>query len=254
MLKIKTLCCKKRYHFCLICLLIPCLSWAHSWDFFITGGPNATKLSNRSNLIINPLVVNAYNSQPQTEWNAFGGGGLGLSFEHRPYSWSVSVAGYALELGDSQGTEQPLINAGLFDSLSYQYHASNGTLLAESRGVYTNYTWQPFVLAGLGQAWNRLSHYQEYPTDPTLSAVAASPGFRPRTTQALAYELGLGVQHLLWENPNLKRHYSASLGYRYFNLGEARLGPMPFQTSGLGLRTKALTTNAIALSLAASFY
>ena len=125
--------------------------------------------------------------------------------------------------------------------------------MIEPRISYTGHTWQPFLLAGIGEAWNHLKNYQEMPTSPSLSAVPLAFGFSDKTHQSFAYELGFGVQHRLFEDKTHKMSYGASAGYRYFNLGSGQLGVFPVQASLGSLGIKNINTQSIFLQLDASF-
>lgn len=238
-----------------IFLLAAFSSHAHQLTAFIAGGPNFSTLKNEKLVQINNFVTNSYQSTVKTDWEGFIGGGLEHSFEKKWWHSNISlgIAGYGFNLGQVQGIEYPFINAGIFDTLNYSFKVKSFALLVESRLAYQQYAWQPFIIVGIGPAWNKAQNYQEAPTNPSLSAAPVSPVFRNNTKQAFAYELGLGIQHQLWEDKINHCRYLASLGYRYFNLGESKLGTFPAQTSPARLQINNLYTQGIVFSLSASF-
>jgi hypothetical protein len=61
-----------------------------------------------------------------------------------------------------------------FPTMDYSYRRSSKVAMLESRLMVTRTTWQPYILVGVGSAWNRLSHYSETPTDPNGSAEPTS--------------------------------------------------------------------------------
>ena len=115
--------------------------------------------------------------------------GIGHSFENvwsTPYRVSLGLAGYSMNVGGVNGTEFPLINDGVFDTVDYGYRVSSAALLLESRLYYTCYDWQPFALIGIGGAWNHFSDYNETPTNPALSAAPAPQQFKSHTESDFA--------------------------------------------------------------------
>ncbi|STX28824.1 Uncharacterised protein [Legionella beliardensis] len=214
---------KKLFFFIFIA---PSCLYANPLNFFVAGGATAARLKNETALAINNLVTNNYHTSRESHWQGFWGGGFNQTFSGflNNVSLSLGLAGYSLSLGKVQGIEYPFVNEGLFDTLNYRFQVENKLLLVESYLAYSAWNnWQPFLLAGIGKAWNHLYNYQEYPTHPASSA-ATSQLFNDNKHQDFSYELGLGLQYHLLADKSRKMNYSASLGYRYFNLGEGKLG------------------------------
>jgi opacity protein-like surface antigen len=243
----------KRLFFCFF--LIPSALYADNISLFFTGGPNSAKLSNKPFVAINDFVTNSYQSTNKNHWGGFWGGGIAHSFEQIVPSSHISFgfAGYSTQLGHVRGKEYPFINDGIYDALDYSFRVESSQFMFESRFSYVLYNWQPFVLAGIGEAWNRLKNYNEVAADPSSSAVAMNPGFSSNTHHNFAYELGVGIQHSLFEDQKRRIHYMASVGYRYFNLGKGNLGALPEQTTIDRLQIKNIYTQGIAFSIEASF-
>lgn len=235
--------------------LIPSTLCANNITLFVTGGPNNARLSNKPLVEINDFVTNGYQSAHKNHWGGFWGAGIAHSFTEIVPSTNISLglAGYSTQLGSVRGKEYPFINDGIYDALDYSFRVKSSQLMLESRLSYVFYNWQPFVLVGIGKAWNRLKNYNEVTADPSSSATALNPGFSSNTHRNFAYELGVGVQHSLFEDKKHNIHYRASVGYRYFHLGKGKLGALPEQTSTDRLQIKNIYTQGIAFSIEASF-
>lgn len=236
-------------------LMISGAGYATKMNFSVSGGPNFSTLKNERLVPINNVITNAYQTKEKTNWHGFWAVGINHTFEKAWFSFyqlSLGASGYFFHLGDVNGTEFPFINEGLFDTLHYKFSTKSATVMAEAKIAYSQYDLKPYVLAGIGSAWNRFYNYDERPTDPSLSAAPAT-GFTDHTKQTFTYELGAGLQYLLWNDKAHDVQYTTSLGYQYFNLGNGALGNSDAQTSAGRLKIKNLYTQAIVASLAVSF-
>jgi hypothetical protein len=225
-------------------------------DIYVSGGPFSSRLGNSSALQVNSFVVNDYNTNEQSNWSTLWGGGIGHTFENifnKPISISLGLAGYGMNFGNVKGIEYPFINNDIYDTLNYQFYAQSSAAMVETRVLYSNYSWQPYAIVGVGAAWNRLSDYNEVPTDPALSAAPVSPTFGNHTTSAFAYEAGIGVQRVLYEDVNNNVRYTGSLDYRYVNFGKAQLGTMPSETTNQVIQVNNLSTQGAMFTLKVSF-
>jgi len=230
--------------------------WLNRFEFDASAGPFFSTLENEQQTQINNLVVNKYHTSKETHWEALWGFGTAYSvgpFMDTPISASFGLAVYRVDLGKVKGTEYPFINSGVYDTLNYQFSAKSTSLFVESRLFYNISAWQPFVLFGVGTAWNTLSKYSETPTDPALSAAPVPNTFSSHTRDAVAYEVGVGVQHQLYQDMTHCIRYLGVLDYRYVNLGKARLASFPAQTTSSGLQTHDLSAQGLMFSLKVSF-
>lgn len=222
---------------------------------FVAGGPNFSNLKNNSLVAINATLSNAYLARDQAQWQGFGGFGANYRFNtpNLPaYQLSLGLAGYFFQLAQVQGIEYPFINAGLFDSLNYGFHAKSASLMVEAKAVYTPHALQPYAVLGIGPAWNKLSAYHEQASNFSSSAAPAQP-FSNHSQTVFSYELGAGLQYLLKEDPKHHVRYYGSAGYQYFNLDKATLGPSAAQTTADRIKIKNLYTQGVIFTLAASF-
>jgi opacity protein-like surface antigen len=95
----------------------------------------------------------------------------------------------------------------------------------------------PYVLAGLGGAYNKASNYStSAPAFLTFTRMYAQ-----NDQFAFSYALGLGI------DVDINRHTRLGLGYRLADLGYAKLGNATINRMGVGghLSTKTLLANQV---------
>jgi hypothetical protein len=150
-------------------------------------------------------------------------GGYRLSPYH---DWQADLSASALYLGYSKvnGKMHPLVNvASDFDPLSFQYNVQSYVLgVAPSLTRLTQGAWNPVVSCLIGVSWNRAYQYNEW---TPMGSTAAPSGliFGNKTVATFAFAPRIGFQHAINE------HYTARIGFEYFNAGSAKLNPMPTQ-------------------------
>jgi len=228
-------------------------SYASNLDLHLSGGPAISTLSNNSYLSLSPDVVNEYASDKQTVVEPLGAIGIGHTFKnlfHRPVDMALSLAGYYVYFGTVEGLVHPFVNAGQFDTSNYSFMAESYAAFIESRFIYAQYPWRPFIFAGIGASWNRLFDYDEMPTNPVTGAVVPPNMFPSHTQTAFAYEAGIGIQHLLFYGKKVQ--WLVSMDYRYMNLGEGKLGTLPTQTTDDTLKVNPMYTQGVVFTLQAS--
>lgn len=223
---------------------------SYSGSFFVSGGPNYSTLQHQRDVQINEDVINSYQVYKKNNWNSFWGigGNYPILTQSSPYQLLLGAAGYFFHLGQVKGIEFPFSNEGLFDALRYRFQAKSDTLFAEARLIYSPFPIKPFILLGLGKGWNRFYNYEESAANPELSAAPAA-SFSNHTKQRFAYEVGVGVQSLLFEDKKNAFQCTGAVGYHYFNLGQAALGRSSEQSFGQGLHVKRLHTQGAVFSL-----
>ncbi|WP_058533842.1 hypothetical protein [Legionella saoudiensis] len=239
------------------CIMLMCSSSGNTSqiNLFVSGGPNFSTLKNNRLVEINEVITNAYHTRAQTKTTGFWAVGASHTFESSAfpaYQLSLGLAGYFFQLGQVRGTEYPFINEGIFDTLNYGFHAKSDSLMVEAKTVYSRYGLKPYALLGIGPSWNKFSAYYEKPSNSSLSASPAVP-FSDRTKQTFSYELGAGLQYLLWDDQQRHIQYHASAGYQYFNLDRGALGLSSAQTTSARLKVKNLYTQGVIFTLAVSF-
>ena len=232
-------------------LIISFACYANNLDIYLMGGGTVSNISNGSFVGINQYMVNKYDTESRSQIEPILGAGIAHTFVpfNKPISLSLGLSGYYANFGKIKGTEYPFANDGVFDSLNYQFHAQAFSAMLESRLAYTLYDWQPYGIIGAGISWNRLNSYNETPTIPSESASSSPYPFANHTNASFAYELGVGVQKLVFNDPNHKLQYFLSLEYRYLNFGKGELGPSSVQTSSNRLQVSNLDAQSVLLSL-----
>ncbi len=126
---------------------------------------------------------------------------LGLSYNFLP---RFDLKGDIDEFGD------PALN-----DLSYEYRIQHQRLSVELKTLYEmKDRWYPYVLLGLGVAWNKSYHYTEHTS--SITEVPRNP-FKDTTTTAFAWSLGVGIEKEIYENIRL------GLAYLYTDAGQAEL-------------------------------
>jgi len=224
-------------------------------EISLFGGVNISNLSNGNQVVaINTSVSNTYDTEASTQASGIVGFGYGRIF-HLKHDLAVSIGPslFYTDFDSVNGLEYPASNLGNFDTLNYQYAASAWSLFAASKLVYEKYNWQPFITGGIGPSWNRLSEYQEVPTDPNGMASPNSSVPANNTKVAFAYEVGCGLQRIIHSSEKLNMVYRLSLAYQYMNLGEGSLSPASVSTTGQTIKINTIDTNAILLGLVVTF-
>ncbi|MFI4956785.1 MAG: outer membrane protein [Gammaproteobacteria bacterium] len=226
---------------------------ANHYEISAMGGMAISELSNNESVKVHPLVTNDYETDEDVTVGPAVGLGLRYGFDglaHDNLSLTLGVSGYYINYGDITGTEYPFVNGGSFDTLDYHFRTRSFALMFEPRLVYSKYVFQPYLITGIGSAWNRAYNYKEAPTDPNGSAAPAPHPFRSQTVNAFAYEVGIGVQYKFDKDIY---HHLVSLDYRYMNMGHADLGTMSGQLTDDHLEVSPLATQTIMLSLTTAF-
>lgn len=237
-------------------LLLPMLSHGNHVEGTLMGGAIFSQLSNNKSVQVHPLVTNLYEADEEMKSGSLAGATVAYAFEgweKHHIALSLGLSGYYLNYGEVEGTEYPFANAGSFDTLDYQFNAHSFALMLEPKLVYTQFAWQPYFFVGIGSAWNRLSDYDEKPSNPAGSAAPAAQAFSSKTVNAFAYELGIGVQHEFAHRAQNMFRYRLAADYRYMNLGHADLGTMPGQLTSDHLHVSPLSTQALVVSFTTLF-
>lgn len=240
----------------LICLCLalglPPVLFANGTNLHIQAGEGWYHVRNDDRLFLNPFVENRYVANAAEQHAPFFGFGVGYQWDH-PVS---QLSNLAVKLGLSAyfintqltGTNYPFINAGQFDTLNYYVTNRNSSLLVEPTLLYTRFSWQPYVLAGLGAAWNKAQNYHELPSNPLLSAVPMIQAFGNKTNNHFAYEFGLGIQHALFTIQEIN-HINIFIDYRYIAYGQTKLAVSPIQSTQTAPSLGSLNINLLSVGL-----
>jgi hypothetical protein len=225
--------------------VLPSFAW--HYDGSISGGATMPRIRSQEHVMVFDGLTNRYVTQRTTNTQGLWGGAAAVHLTLSQYhhiDGSIGLAGYALNYGTVGGVKHPYANLADFDPLNYSFKAKSDVGLIEGHLFYTGVDWQPYLLAGIGRANNRLSSYQETPFG------TAVPGqlFTNASHRDTVVEIGFGLKHQLFQDVSGKV-FSIALDYRYFNTGSAHLGPFSGQTTKGRLGINNLETDALLLSL-----
>lgn len=221
---------------------------ANTLNLSLDAGVAFSQLSN--NAAVTPVdgLTKTYTATENRQSAPFAGIGAEYVLDHltaMPFTLGLGLSAYYIDLGNISGTETPGSTMGLTDALNYSMKASSAAILFEPRFTYTAYHLQPYVLTGIGCAWNTLSHFTE--TTPAGSHATPSNPYGSHTEGSFAYELGAGAQYPLMTNLLFR------LEYRYLNVGNAALGAASGQTTSERLSSKNISSNVIDVGLSYEF-
>lgn len=225
-------------------------SQAAHFDAFVTGGAVMPRVVNSPSVWFYPDLLNQYTTIKKTLTGSAWGGGVALGMNaspQRPIDATLGVSGYSVDFRHVTGIKNPFANQGNFDPLFYSFQAKSQLIMAEGRLFYTGSSWQPYLLAGVGGAYNTFSRYRETATGTAVEGQL----YTNASQHDVAFEAGFGLKHALFQD-TLGVRYALSLDYRYINAGAAHLGPFIGQITEDRLRVKHLETDALLLTLSAS--
>jgi opacity protein-like surface antigen len=123
-----------------------------------------------------------------------------------------------------------------FNNLMYQYQIQSRRVSVETKVSHAfRQIWHPYVTAGLGEAFNKAYGYSESPI--TSDAVPMTQAFGSHSSRSFTYSVGLGI------DVDLQEHLRVGVGYRFVDLGNARLGTTPLQSDNSTISNTHLHTN-----------
>lgn len=148
------------------------------------------------------LLSGGYIWSRQTNWVPLASLGLGYS-----YAYPAKVKGIVQDY-----SEQEEANS------SYQYKIEHHRISLLGKVALVRWeNWLPYVAAGLGAAWNRVSDYSEQAISERISE-HTNPGFPNKTTVDFSYSLGAGFDYVITE------YLWAGFGYRFDRFGKIETG------------------------------
>ncbi|MCD6048194.1 MAG: porin family protein [Gammaproteobacteria bacterium] len=177
----------------------------------------------KQNAILLSDVENTYMPGANFSTRMLSGGFLGVE--------TTLAKNWGLQLGAAYYQSQPFAISGqvyqfmnpAYNSINYQYQIFSRRFLAESKLFYTFYQrYHPYLVAGLGEAFNYAYAYQETTSDVYSQTMAPFAG---HMQHSFTYALGTGM------DIDLTQRFKVGAGYRYVNLGKASLGTSPWQTT-----------------------
>lgn len=205
-----------------------------------------SSLSNTDSIQVIPGLNSQYVTSGTTSAEPLMGLGVSYVIPEGNFALGLGVQGYYLYSAQARGINTPADT----DPLNYTANGESYALMFEPKLMYTQYNFQPYVLAGVGRARVNFSNYSESPVDPSGTAGGGTSVFSDAHNNNTAFEVGVGVQYLL--GPDLNAPI-VSLDYRYINWGKGGMAPALGQLTQNAVQFGNLTTSSINLSLTIPF-
>jgi hypothetical protein len=227
-------------------LSLPHTALSDGFSWHLQGGQASANFKGSTQAIeVAPTTVNTYTVNSPSQTDPFLGVGAGYQMDYEQYSinWGVSALYTETTAG---GINSPSSNMGNFDTLTYSATGNSYALMLEPKFIWTAHRWQPYLLAGLGVAFNAFGNYQERLTNSYGTSAPTITPFNDNMTTELAYEIGFGVQHTLSVAANSPW---VALDYRFMNWGNTELDTYAGQPNNKTLNLGQLQTQAVSLSL-----
>lgn len=224
-------------------LSTPSLAVANGFDAYLAAGNAWTHLTGGTQQVaMNSELTNQYTITSSANRPTFAVGA--------GYLWTLTPD-LALNVGFNAHylkTEVDGVNAPdiIGDTLNYTTDVQSLAFLLTPKLIWTASRWQPYIEGGMGLSVNEASNYSETPTDPDGSAVPTQTPFGNERTDAFAYELGVGIQHALWNSPHAPL---LALSYDWMDWGKVALGSFAGQTTSDRLSFGHLQTSSVNASL-----
>ena len=168
--------------------------------------------------IQNPVVDEFYSYSPRHETQTSGLFEVFAGAEQRFYQDRSVQYGLAYEQVGTYDAHGVFIQGADLTSANqytYQYHVMGRTLLAQAKWMVNyHHIFYPYVLVGIGAAYNSASAYATN-TPPFLTFTRE---YKANDTYTFAYRVGLGI------DMELTQHSRLGVAYRFADLGQVSLG------------------------------
>jgi len=191
------------------------------WLATVTVGPDLLRRGNANTVELLPPFENYYTnlsrSDTVVDWGVFLGAEKVFSDKLQV---QLGVSGYQNGVTSPAG-DVWLFGLPQFDVLSYSYEIDHTRVMVEGKFLTTlglNQTWHPYVSWGVGEAFNRASHYQE---TPIVDCALPSSAFADHKDNSFTWAVGIGVDYAIM--PQVR----VGFGYQFADLGSVSLGPTP---------------------------
>lgn len=184
--------------------------------FTFTTGESFSQLGQSQSFT--PLDLCTYSYQPHnsTNTNRLLGGFVGVGVQ-RWSSWTL-IAGlgyYQPSVLSTKGYVIQGVDPESNDTYRYQYQSRSHQWLAESKLYWiAKEKVQPFLMVGMGAAFNKTSNYQTN----APSFFAFTPAFSNHTQTQFTYAIGPGIDISLTQSLRI------GLAYRFTDLGSIKTG------------------------------
>ncbi len=174
-------------------------AFADGADIHLVGGISLTSFGGSQYVDLGE-IVDQVNTSAQETLSPFVGFGVGYEWDHLIHTWplafNLGVTGYYLN-NPISGTVFPAVPYN--NSLSYTASENSLAWMLEPKFIYTGWSWQPYFMGGIGVSANRMSDFSENVTDSDGGSTPSS-SFSNKTNTDLAWEVGLGAQHTVYQS------------------------------------------------------
>jgi opacity protein-like surface antigen len=207
-----------------------------AWTHFTSGN----QLVNVYDGIVNQYTLSSSKTSPTFTL------GLGYEWNQNPnIAVNLGLDAHYIKT-DLHGINAPDVNGGSFDTLNYSANVQSLAFLLTPKVIYTAFSWQPYVEAGIGLSINQASDYAETPTDPDSGAQPTQTPFGDQKTDAFSYLFGVGIQHALWQGAHAP---VLGISYEWMDWGKTDLGKSSGQTTQDQLSFGHLHTSSVNLNV-----
>lgn len=220
------------------------LSHFSNYVITISGGPAWTKTGKTQTFYVQPDVQNTYAASNKTNSLTTGELFLGLQYTlSEQFNGQLGLAIAGSSMADLSGQIWQDADAN-YNNFNYSYHVSQfrlglkGKLISLVNPIIPRI--QFYISGSVGIGFNRAFNYQ---ATPTISEAVAAPNFTSKTTTALTYTLGVGIQK------SFHTHWQIGLGYEFADWGQSNLGSALGQTINSELHLNHLYTNELQFSI-----
>lgn len=183
--------------------------------FIFTTGTSISQLGQSQGFT--PLDLCSYNYKSQgSKTNMLWGGFIGSEVK-RSSSWGliVGLGYYQPTTLSTKGTLTQGADPESDNVYSYRYKTQSQQLVAEGKLYWIiKERIQPFLMVGVGTAFNKTSDYQTN----VPSVLEFTPAFSNHTQANFTYVVGSGI------DISLTKSFRVGVGYRFTNLGAANTG------------------------------
>ncbi len=177
----------------------------------INAGSSGTFIGTDDNVFI-------YRASSDGNNDGFGGGFLGI--EHA-LPWYNLFGQLGVEYSyfgavNVNGVHTVGIEPGTSTLYTYGYNYQTQQVLASAKLLATAYQiYHPYVSAGIGAAFNKMSHYRALAAE--VGSLNLTPGFSGHTESDFSYSVGAGI------DVDVNQNFRVGLGYRFSGFGDASL-------------------------------
>lgn len=207
----------------------------------VSMGSGLVDVNQQQNIVFIAPLQNTFNSKANASPFVTGAFlGLQTSVQHALQA-QIGASYYYNTAFNVRGTIDEF-GTPLYKNLGYDFKLTSQAVYAEGKLLTT---WRqvvhPFITAGVGQVYNRTSHYDEYPL--VDSSVVTNLAFGDNSTNGFSYFLGLGVEN------EVTQHVHLGFSYRWVDLNKAQLASSPYQESPAPLGTNTMYANELLIQL-----